>query len=412
MPAPFIMGWEEWVALPELGLPAIKAKIDTGARTSALHAHQIEPFGPADQPLVRFAVHPIAGRTDIDITCSAPVIGRRDVTSSNGERERRYVISTPVRMGGREWPIEVTLTNRESMAYRMLIGRQAIMDDMFVDPASSFRQRKLSYAPYKHLPRRDPVQRLLRLAILTRKPTATGPRRLATAAAEHGHVVETLEVGRLALAFDEQEPGLMLDGARLPHFDAIVPRIGGSGAAYARAVLRQLELMGSYSLNPASALDRLASLLSVRQRLARHGVPTTGPARLNEETAVAALDDTTSRRRLSVLVVGRTAVAALESRRGILRPMNDPLDKPARKLAVRAARALGLRLAAIDLAAAGEDYIVSGCSAVPAIARFHADAGFAVERHIIADVESHVRSWVRHTEGESAADATVAASEG
>lgn len=132
----FIIGWEEWLALPDLGLPAIKAKIDTGARTSALHAHLIEPFGPVDTPLVRFAVHPIAGRTDVEVTCSAPIIDRREVTSSNGERETRYVIRTGVRMGPRTWPIEVTLTNREAMAYRMLLGRQAIQDDMFVDPAS------------------------------------------------------------------------------------------------------------------------------------------------------------------------------------------------------------------------------------------------------------------------------------
>ena len=112
-------GWEEWVALPELGLPAIKAKIDTGARTSALHAHDIEVFGPASKPKVRFNVHPIPGREDISITCSAPLIDRREVTSSNGETELRFVIETTVAMGGRRWPIEVTLTDRGSMAYRM-----------------------------------------------------------------------------------------------------------------------------------------------------------------------------------------------------------------------------------------------------------------------------------------------------
>ena len=83
-------GWEEWIALPELGLPAIKAKIDTGARTSALHAHDIEVFGSDAKPKVRFNVHPVAGNEDIVITCSAPIIDRREVTSSNGESELRY----------------------------------------------------------------------------------------------------------------------------------------------------------------------------------------------------------------------------------------------------------------------------------------------------------------------------------
>ena len=85
-------GWEEWVALPGLGLPAIKAKVDTGARTSALHAHDIEVFGPAARPKVRFNVHPIPGRHDLSITCSAPLVDRREVTSSNGETEHRFVI--------------------------------------------------------------------------------------------------------------------------------------------------------------------------------------------------------------------------------------------------------------------------------------------------------------------------------
>jgi ribosomal protein S6--L-glutamate ligase len=81
---PLTLGWEEWIALPGLGLPALKAKVDTGAKTSALHAFDIEPFGPAARPKLRFAVHPVPGRTDLTIACSAPIRDRRDVTSSNG----------------------------------------------------------------------------------------------------------------------------------------------------------------------------------------------------------------------------------------------------------------------------------------------------------------------------------------
>ena len=146
---PFILGWEEWVALPELGLPAIKAKVDTGARTSALHAFFVEPVRTKRHPRVRFGVHPIPRRADIAIVCTAPVVGQRDVTSSNGDRERRYVISTPIRIGEREWEIEVTLTNRDAMSYRMLLGRQAIGGGVLVDPASSFRQPRLRYKLYE-----------------------------------------------------------------------------------------------------------------------------------------------------------------------------------------------------------------------------------------------------------------------
>ncbi len=148
MPSPLILGWQEWIALPDLGLPALKAKIDTGARTSALHTHRIEPYGPAKRPMVRFTVRPSPQRTDLEIEAQAAVIDRREVTSSNGERELRYVIATRLSLGKWQWPIEVTLTNRERMTYRMLLGRQAIRPNMLVDPDASFRQRKLSYTLY------------------------------------------------------------------------------------------------------------------------------------------------------------------------------------------------------------------------------------------------------------------------
>jgi len=146
--APFILGWEEWIALPELGLPAIKVKVDTGARTSALHAVFVEPFGSRRAPKVRFGVHPIRGKADVEIVCEARVVDQREVRSSNGERERRYVISTPLRIADREWPIEVTLTNRDTMVYRMLLGRQAIIEGVLVDPSASFREPRLSSKLY------------------------------------------------------------------------------------------------------------------------------------------------------------------------------------------------------------------------------------------------------------------------
>lgn len=147
-PSPLVLGWQEWIALPELGLPALKAKVDTGAKTSALHTHAIEAFGTSTRPMVRFTVRPDPKRSDLEITVAAPVIDRREVTSSNGERELRFVIATHVWIGAYSWPIEVTLANRESMTYRMLLGRQAIRPNMLVDPDATFRQPRLSYALY------------------------------------------------------------------------------------------------------------------------------------------------------------------------------------------------------------------------------------------------------------------------
>ncbi len=151
-PLRLIVGWQEWVALPDLGLPALKAKIDTGAKTSALHTDFIEPFGTSRRPKVRFSIHPNPD-ADLEITATADVIDQREVISSNGVRELRYVIETPLALGGLQWPIEVTLTNREHMTYRMLIGRQAIRSDMLVDCAVSFRQPRLSYGLYAEFER-------------------------------------------------------------------------------------------------------------------------------------------------------------------------------------------------------------------------------------------------------------------
>jgi len=149
MASPLIVGWQEWIALPDLGLPALKAKIDTGARTSALHTHLIEPYGPSKRPMVRFTVRPNPKRTDLEVEACAAVVDRREIMSSNGERELRFVIATRLSLGDREWPIEVTLTNRERLAYRMLLGRQAIRPNTLVDPDASFHQPKLSYALYR-----------------------------------------------------------------------------------------------------------------------------------------------------------------------------------------------------------------------------------------------------------------------
>jgi hypothetical protein len=128
----------EWVALPEIGLHIVKAKVDTGARTSTLHAFYVDRFRRRGADIVRFGVHPLRGRTDIVVHAEAPAIDCRQVSDSGGHREQRYVIVTPLRLGEREWPIELTLTNRETMLFRMLLGRTAVAGRALVDPERSF----------------------------------------------------------------------------------------------------------------------------------------------------------------------------------------------------------------------------------------------------------------------------------
>jgi hypothetical protein len=132
------IGWREWLALPELSIPRIKAKVDTGARSSALHAYDIEYFNHHGSKFVRFKVHPVQRNSRIVRTCEAEVVDMRNVTSSSGHITLRPVIFTDVRLLSQQWKVELTLIARDEMGFRMLLGRQALRDHFLVDPGRSF----------------------------------------------------------------------------------------------------------------------------------------------------------------------------------------------------------------------------------------------------------------------------------
>lgn len=132
------LGWREWVSLPDLGLPHIKAKVDTGARTSAIHAFALQTYAENGEERVEFKMHPNQKDSDTVVVCDAAVIDKRVVTDSGGHKEERFVIETTLQIGEHAWPIEATLTARDDMLFRMLIGRTAMKNRAVVNPGRSY----------------------------------------------------------------------------------------------------------------------------------------------------------------------------------------------------------------------------------------------------------------------------------
>lgn len=132
------LGWREWIGFPDIGIDQIKAKVDTGARTSCLHAFMVEPFERDGVPWVRFDIHPSQTDNSKVVSCKAPVLDQRVVRDSGGHEELRYVIETPMTIGANVHKVEVTLSDRDSMKFRVLLGRTAIQGQYLVDPSRSY----------------------------------------------------------------------------------------------------------------------------------------------------------------------------------------------------------------------------------------------------------------------------------
>lgn len=277
-----IVGSEEWCSFPLLAIPSVKARVDSGAKTSSLHAFNIKPFKRGGQSWVSFEVHPLQNNRRVIIRCESEVVDKRSVKSSSGIAEKRYVIRTMLEHKGEKWDIELTLTNRDSMGYRMLLGREAMVGRILVDPAASFLggdigTKKLERAYAKHT--QDSAG--LSIGLLASEANHPSNVRLIEAAEERGHRIRFYDIKQCYMKLDAETPEVHYRGGKLLNeLDAIIPRVRPELTYYGCALIRQFETIGIFSLNSAESISSTRDKVFCLQHLLRNGlnIPTTGLA--------------------------------------------------------------------------------------------------------------------------------------
>lgn len=271
----FVIGKEEWCSLTELNLPAIKAKIDSGAKTSSLHAFNIQPFEENGKKYVKFDIHPIQNDRKIVQSCQGLVVDRRNVKSSSGEEESRHVIRTPITLGKETWDIEITLANRDAMGYRMLIGRGAMRDHVLIDPNSSFclgnsdeREIKKYYNSF-HSRKNG-----LKIGLLASNPELYSNKRIMEAGEERGHEMRFINIRQCYININSSKSEAYYRGGEsLNDLDAVIPRIKPAMTFYGCAVVQQFQSIGSFCLNDSMAIARSRDKLRSLQILSNNSIP-------------------------------------------------------------------------------------------------------------------------------------------
>jgi ribosomal protein S6--L-glutamate ligase len=275
-----VLGSEEWCSFPDLGIPAIKARVDSGAKTSALHAINIAPFVKNDCNWVKFDINPIQNNVRTIIHCEAPLIDKRIVKSSSGYREQRYVIQTILRLGDQSWDIEMTLTNRDSMGFRMLLGREAMIGRVIVDPEKQYLLDSPTEEDLTEFYKGAVKEKSgLHIGVLASNPELYSNKRIMEAGEMRGHEMHFLNIKECYIKLDAKKPEIHYRGGKiLNQFDAIIPRIRPSATFYGCALTRQFEALKVFCLNSSSAISQSRDKLFSLQLLLNHGVdiPTTG----------------------------------------------------------------------------------------------------------------------------------------
>ncbi|MFT7300174.1 MAG: ribosomal protein S6--L-glutamate ligase [Porticoccus sp.] len=275
-----IIGSEEWCSFPNLGIPAIKARVDSGAKTSSIHAFNIQPFRRQSASWVSFEIHPIQNNRRTVLRCERPVIDKRVIKSSSGLSETRYVVGTQLKLGGNLWDIELTLANRDSMGFRMLLGREAMHERLIVDPSHECMMGHVTNQTIKTLyGKEEEAKSGLQIGLLASDEGLYSNQRLLEAGEERGHDMTFLNVKQCYMKLDALEPEAHYRGGRLLNdVDAIITRIRPSVTFYGTALARQFESMGIYTTNSSSAISQSRDKLFSLQLMLKSGIdiPTTG----------------------------------------------------------------------------------------------------------------------------------------
>ncbi len=278
-----LVGSEEWCSFEQLGIPAVKARIDSGARTSSIQSQNAKIIRRNQEDWVRFELNPIQDNRSVKLICEAPLVDRRMVKSSSGVSEERLVIRTEVTVGKHSFDLELTLANRDTMEYRMLLGREALNARFLVDPSQSFLQGDITddrldelYKSYM------PDKTGLRIAVLASNPLLYSNKRLMEAGLARGHEMVFLNVEHSYMKLDTTEPEVRYRGGNvLNKFDAVIPRIKPAVTFYGCAMLRQFDTLGVYCQNSADAISKSRDKLYASQIFAKNDlhIPTTGFAK-------------------------------------------------------------------------------------------------------------------------------------
>jgi len=275
-----IIGSEEWCSFPELGIPAIKARVDSGAKTSSIHAFNIQPFRRSGQTWVSFEIHPIQNNRRTVIRCERPVIDKRVIKSSSGLSETRYVVNAYLKLGEELWEVELTLANRDSMGFRMLLGREAMQNRLIVDPSEKNILGEIKSDVISSLYGKEEANTSgLKIAILASNEELYSNQRLLEAGEERGHEMIFLNAKQCYMKLDALEPEAHYRGGKLLNdVNAVITRIRPSVTFYGTALARQFESMGIYTTNSSSAISQSRDKLFSLQLMLKSGIniPTTG----------------------------------------------------------------------------------------------------------------------------------------